>query len=207
MKTEEIKTGSPQEEEQYALDDARRVKVLSPSMMVFKRFVRNKLAIVGFIILVVMFTFSFVGPLFSPYSIAQLFTHDSFEWKTYATGRYNTDPKYFVADGAEFPTSARNQLLLAVSGKTGGKQLKTGDTVTFDDKGTTYTLTVLDAEGDHPVYAIAASRFAASALLGKINKIDPECDTPEIREALSARADDKKSKESDNEKLIISKLS
>ena len=66
MKTEEIKTGSPQEEEQYALDDARRVKVLSPSMMVFKRFVRNKLAIVGFIILVVMFTFSFVGPLFSP---------------------------------------------------------------------------------------------------------------------------------------------
>ena len=195
MNTEEIKTSSPQEEEQYALDDARRVKVLSPSMMVFKRFVRNKLAIVGFIILVVMFTFSFVGPLFSPYSIAQLFTHDSFEWKTYATGRYNTDPKYFVADGAEFPTSARNQLLLAVSGKTGGKQLKTGDTVTFDDKGTTYTLTVLDAEGDHPVYAIAASRFAASALLGKINKIDPEFDTPEIREALSARAADKKSKE------------
>ena len=195
MKTEEIKTSSPQEEEQYALDDARRVKVLSPSMMVFKRFVRNKLAIVGFIILVVMFTFSFVGPLFSPYSIAQLFTHDSYEWKTYATGRYNTDPKYIVADGAEFPTSARNQLLLAVSGKTGGKPLKTGDTVTFDDKGTTYTLTVLDAEGDHPVYAIAASKFAASALLGKINKIDPEFDTPEIREALTARAADKKSKE------------
>ena len=93
MNTEEIKTNPQQEEEQYALDDARRVKVLSPSMMVFKRFVRNKLAIVGFIILVVMFTFSFVGPLFSPYSIAQLFTHDSFEWKTYATGRYNTDPK------------------------------------------------------------------------------------------------------------------
>ena len=77
MNTEEVKTNSSQEEEQYALDDARRVKVLSPSMMVFKRFVRNKLAIIGFIILVVMFIFSFIGPLFSPYSIAQLFTHDS----------------------------------------------------------------------------------------------------------------------------------
>ena len=195
MNTEEVKSNSPQEEEHYALDDARRVKVLSPSMMVFKRFIRNKLAIVGFVILVVMFTFSFIGPLFSPYSIAQLFTHDSFEWKTYATGRYNSDPRYIVAEETEFPTSARNQLLLAISGKKGGKQLKTGDAVTFEDKGTTYTLTVLDAEGDHPVYAIASSRFVASAMLGKISKIDPEFDTPEIREALTARAADKKAKE------------
>ena len=29
------------------LDDAARVKVLSPGMLVFKRFIRNKLAIVG----------------------------------------------------------------------------------------------------------------------------------------------------------------
>ena len=115
--------------------------------------------------------------------------------KTFATGRYNTDPKYIIAEGTEFPTGARNQLLLAISGKTGGKQLKTGDKVSFEYNGTTYTLTVLDAEGDHPVYAIAASRFVASALLGKINKIDPEFDTPEIREALAERAKDKKAKE------------
>ena len=68
MSTEEIKTNSSQETQEtgYALDDARRIKVLSPSMMVFKRFVRNKLAIIGFIILMVMFVFSFIGPLFSP---------------------------------------------------------------------------------------------------------------------------------------------
>ena len=195
MNTEEVKTNSSQEEEQYALDDARRVKVLSPSMMVFKRFVRNKLAIIGFIILVVMFVFSFIGPLFSPYSIAQLFTHDSYEWKTYATGRYNTDPRYIVAEGKEFPIGARNQLLLAVSGKTGTRQMKTGDSVSFEYDGTTYVLTVLDAEGDHPVYAIAGTKFVASALLGKINNIDPAFDTPEIREALTVRAADKKSKE------------
>ena len=33
------------------LGDEQRVKVLSPSMMVFKRFMRNKLAVTGMIIL------------------------------------------------------------------------------------------------------------------------------------------------------------
>ena len=49
--------------EQMALDDANRVRVLSPGMMVFKRFVRNRLAIVGMAIIVFMFLFSFVGGL------------------------------------------------------------------------------------------------------------------------------------------------
>ncbi len=41
-----------------ALDNENRVKVLSPGMLVFKRFVRNKLAVVGFTMLAVMFLFS-----------------------------------------------------------------------------------------------------------------------------------------------------
>ena len=198
MNTEEAKTNNSSQENQetnYALDDARRIKVLSPSMMVFKRFVRNKLAIVGFVILVVMFIFSFIGPIFSPYSIAQLFTKDSYEWKTYATGKYNSDPNYITAEGIDFPSGARSQFLLAVSGKTGGKELNTGDTVSFEYNGTNYTVTVLDADGDKPVYAVGSTRFVASALLGKINKIDPEFDTEEIREALTARAADKKATE------------
>ena len=196
MNKEDTNNRTPETEESaYALDDARRVKVLSPSMMVFKRFVRNKLAIIGFVILVVMFVFSFIGPLFSPYSIAQLFTNDSFEWKTYATGRYNTDPAYIVAEGTSFPSSARSKFLLAVSGKTGGKQLEVGESVTFDSDKTTYTVTVLDIRDGKPVYAIGSDRFVASALLGRINEIDPEYDTPEIRDAITARAADKKSKE------------
>lgn len=59
--------------EPMALDDARRVKVLSPGMLVFKRFIRNKLAVIGIVILTFMFLFSFVGPLFSPYDQAQVF--------------------------------------------------------------------------------------------------------------------------------------
>jgi len=59
--------------EEMQLDDARRVKVLSPGMLVFKRFIRNRLAVVGFVILLFMFTFSFLGPIFSPYGQTQVF--------------------------------------------------------------------------------------------------------------------------------------
>ena len=45
-----------------------RVKVLSPGMMVLKRFFRSKLSMVGLIVLIGLFLFSFVGPLFSPWS-------------------------------------------------------------------------------------------------------------------------------------------
>ena len=198
MKMEENKNSTPEtEESRMALDDARRIKVLSPSMMVFKRFVRNKLAIVGFVILVVMFIFSFLGPLFSPYGIAELFTKDSYEWKNYATGRFNSDPIYLIAQGTQFPSGAKSKFLLAVSGKTGDKQLQVGDTVTFEADKTTYTVAVLDERDGKPVYSIGSARFVASALLGRINKIDPEFDTDEIREALTARASDKKSKETE----------
>ena len=49
-----------------ALDDERRVKVLSPGQLVAKRFFRNRLAMVGLIILVTMFVFSFIGGMVSP---------------------------------------------------------------------------------------------------------------------------------------------
>ena len=46
----------------------RRVKVLSPGQhWLPKRFFRNRLAVVGLTMLVVMFVFSFIGGLISPY--------------------------------------------------------------------------------------------------------------------------------------------
>lgn len=44
-----------------------RVRVLSPGMLVAKRFFRSKLSMVGLITLLVLFLFSFIGPLFSPW--------------------------------------------------------------------------------------------------------------------------------------------
>ena len=52
--------------EEVKLDDAKRVQVLSPGMMVAKRFFRNKLAIVGLVIIVCMFLFAFVGGAIMP---------------------------------------------------------------------------------------------------------------------------------------------
>ena len=56
-----------------ALDDEQRVKVLSPGMLVAKRFFRNKLAVAGLVILVAMFLFSFIGGMVSPYNESQVF--------------------------------------------------------------------------------------------------------------------------------------
>ncbi len=44
-----------------------RVRVLSPGMMVAKRFFRSKLSMVGLIMLVILFVASFVGPIISPW--------------------------------------------------------------------------------------------------------------------------------------------
>ena len=56
-----------------ALDDAKRIKVLSPGQLVFKRFIRNKLAIFGSIVIICMFIFSFLCPLLYPYKETQTF--------------------------------------------------------------------------------------------------------------------------------------
>ena len=173
------------EEKPLALDDARRVKVLSPGMMVFKRFVRNKLAIAGFIILVFMFLFSFVGPLFSPYSIAQLFTdEDAYEWKNYATGKYNTDPRYITTEGVKFDSSARTAMLLALSNTYKSKQMAAGDIVEFSTKDKTYFLTVIDPDKKAPTYLINSFVQIAHTMRGKITELDAEFDTEEFRKVL-----------------------
>ena len=44
---------------------ADQVKVLSPSQRVFKRFFRSKLSMFGLITIIVLFLFSFIGPIFT----------------------------------------------------------------------------------------------------------------------------------------------
>lgn len=45
-----------------------RVRVLSPGMMVAKRFFRSKLSMLGLVMLIALFLFSFLGPIFSPWA-------------------------------------------------------------------------------------------------------------------------------------------
>ena len=83
-------------QEQLSLDDGRRVKVLSPGMMVFKRFIRNKLAIAGIIILTFMFVFSFLGGVISPYRQDQVFYKTDSANKEYASAVVNTEYRFFT---------------------------------------------------------------------------------------------------------------
>ena len=93
--------------EQLSLDDGRRVKVLSPGMMVFKRFIRNKLAIAGIIVLTFMFLFSFLGGLLSPYRQDEVFYKTDSANKEYASAVVNTEYRFFTPDGSQLSTLVR----------------------------------------------------------------------------------------------------
>lgn len=116
-KIEELATPANESKEEMHLDDARRVKVLSPGMLVFKRFIRNSLAVVGFGILLFMFIFAFLGPLFSPYGQTQVFKGVSSMARDYAGATYNTELRYTTAEGEEFGSAERAQFLLALGKK------------------------------------------------------------------------------------------
>ena len=51
---------------------ADSVKALSPTRLVLKRFFRSKLSIVGLVLIIGLFLFSFLGPLFSPYGETEI---------------------------------------------------------------------------------------------------------------------------------------
>ncbi|CRZ35138.1 peptide/nickel transport system permease protein [Herbinix hemicellulosilytica] len=98
-----------------ALDDEQRVKVLSPGMLVAKRFFRNRLAVAGIIILISMFLFSFVGGLLTPYDETQVFKFYDIIEKDYAGAAVNTEFQYYEAEGETFPAVAKAQLILAIN--------------------------------------------------------------------------------------------
>ena len=100
--------------ESVSLDDEQRVKVLSPAALVFKRFIRNKLAITGIIILALMFAFAFIGGLVTPYGESQVFKKLDKVSTSYASATYNSDLRYTVEDGESFEGSARSAFLFAM---------------------------------------------------------------------------------------------
>ncbi len=102
------------EEKNYSLNDDRRVKVLSPTAMVMKRFVRNRIAMVGMIILIAMFAFSFIGGLVSPYAEDQRFFKTDYQFKEHASAIKNEEFRYISADGADFSSILQAQMILAV---------------------------------------------------------------------------------------------
>lgn len=112
------------------LDDVQRIKVLSPSMMVMKRFIRNRLAIAGLIIIVAMFLFSFLGGLLHPFGETQIFYKKENQSSRYASATVNSNYYYDVAEGKNFNSLGLAQFILArnngaatFSAKINGKDL------------------------------------------------------------------------------------
>ena len=146
-------------EEDYSLNDDRRVKVLSPGTLVAKRFFRNRLAVVGLTILAVMFIFSFIGGLISPYGQDEVFYRDDIQLKEYAAMSENTEYRYLVADGQEFGTILQAQLTLHM-----------GKDDSFSYKGVTYDVT---EEGDSLYSVSSGGRLLAIAYKDIISSSDP----------------------------------
>ncbi|MBR1659599.1 MAG: ABC transporter permease [Oscillospiraceae bacterium] len=111
--------------ESYALDDERRVKVLSPGAMVAKRFFRNRIAVVGLGILAFMFLFSFLGGFLNPYSQDQQFYTTTYQKKEYAGAVRNDEMRFMSAPGQNFDSIIQAQVVLGI---TTGR-----DTVTYRD--------------------------------------------------------------------------
>ena len=118
---------SDQINEEKKLDDATRVKVLSPGMLVAKRFFRNKLAIVGLVILVCMFLFAFLGGVVIPYSETDVFYTTDVLRKDFAGCAYITDFEYVPKQGAKVPSDLQSKFIRALTGKTVQTEFTTRD--------------------------------------------------------------------------------
>ncbi|MBQ7246895.1 MAG: ABC transporter permease [Lachnospiraceae bacterium] len=116
--------------EQYSLNDDRRVKVLSPGAMVIKRFLRNRTAVVGMIVLIFMFIFSFLGGWLTPYGESELFYRYDTQQKEFASAIENVELRYKGAEGQDFGNMVQAKMLLAINTHQD----------TFEWDGTTYTL-------------------------------------------------------------------
>lgn len=95
-------------ENEMTLDDAARVKVLSPGMLVFKRFIRNKLAIVGTVILLAMFLFAFLGPSFYRYGQTEVFYAYKEINMNYANAEERTEYAVYTVEDLGISATTRN---------------------------------------------------------------------------------------------------
>lgn len=136
-------------EEAFALDDEQRIKILSPGRLVFKRFIRNKLAITGSLFILGMFLFAFVGGWLMPYGEDQIFTEYIDMSKVFGEISVNEEYKFITNDGEDFPMVARAQFVLAAN-----KEVNL-----FESQEVEYSILKLDDE----LYVVYTNKLVASA--------------------------------------------
>lgn len=111
LKRQEQENKLSSDNKEMALDSTERVKVLSPGRLVFNRFMRNKLALVGTFLLIFMFLFAFIFPLFYPYSQTQIFYKYDKVKVDYAQASERTEyEKYLVSEDVKIAPEVANDL-------------------------------------------------------------------------------------------------
>ena len=174
----ENKNEAANEKQQYSLNDDRRVKTLSPSALVIKRFLRNRVAVTGLVILVLMFVFSYIGGIISPYRQDQVFYRTDMQNQDFAGVTENTEFRYVVKEGASFGSVQQAQFVLATIQKKDA----------FEFGGVSYTLdkisdTFYGIESEGELIALASYDVVSSSIQGQ--KIPFELQY-EILQALAA---------------------
>lgn len=176
--------------EEFSLNDDRRVKVLSPGALVAKRFFRNRLAVLGMIMLIVMFVFSFIGGMISPYGEDEQFYTYTYMDKEYAGVVQNDEVRFTVADGKEFGTLLQAKLKLAMTKKE----------TSFTEKNVKYEVTT---HGDDFYSVTADGEPLAVASKDIITSVGEELPYEVKYGALTANAEEKDSFEVDGKKYKI----
>ena len=148
--SEKDNNNTPQQE--YSLNDDRRVKVLSPGRLVMQRFIRNRVAVTGLIILAFMFIFSFIGGWISPYSENQLFYREDEQNKQYAGVTENKELRYVESEPGIFPSLAQAQFYLART--KGDKSFEyQGNVFTYEEDGEDFYSLYLPGSEDPVAFA------------------------------------------------------
>ena len=170
--TEESATESKKTKSEYSLNDDRRVKTLSPGAMVAKRFFRNRIAVLGMLVLLAMFLFSFLGGMLSPYGEDQLFYRKDVQSQKYAGVKVNTELRYQQAEKDSFPALAQAQFVLAKGKKQ--TEFKAGDKeFSYEEAGKDFYI----------IYAKGSTDPAAFAAIDLVTAIGAE--TPSFVEQLN----------------------
>ncbi len=87
--------------------------ITSPSALVARRFLRNRLALVGILILVLIFLFSFVGGFLTPYTESQVFESVSTTHRDIASV-FTNDQYRFYSQNESVSSLFQSKLLLAI---------------------------------------------------------------------------------------------
>ena len=147
-----------------SLDSTERVKVLSPGQLVFKRFINNKLAIAGSAILIFMFLFAFVMPLFYPYSQTEIFYKYDTSVVDYAMASRRTEYSLMQLDPAtEIHYTVKNNLTVAIKELQG--DFEVAEKYLEDENGVSY----LVRENSENVYSLyQAPRTLIGSLVGQL---------------------------------------